>query len=417
MKKAFLSLLGLTGVLALAGCGATEETIHVPGKPEVPVKIDAKSIDTDKERFILGPGESESILAYVTPLLATGEGLKFETGNPDVAYYDPEDMRIHAVNEGSTTLTVSSLSNEEVCKVIPVLVEPVIKDVKFNDPLNTAVSLTRKLKNYQDAKMQNYNKIIQKKTKGYYITLKNGELYRYTKMSNVFTVSVDDALFSLSQQFETKSLGDDYSNISKVEYTFVVYDDYTNAMFKRNDNVANRFQELKTGEYIGVYSRYEVLGKILGAFFTRGSSIMTDVVDEILNQSYLNGGDDFKEYRTNNSFTNKFYGTYEDEEKTYVDSLTYSSYREGSFGTVDADEESSFEVPAGSPIKGYEHLVHSWVDGYYAKELTDICYNFYVGDDIYSYIVYYEDTYNNSLSRVDYPNKEEYNRVYSISDL
>jgi len=422
MKKLSLSLLGLAGVLSATGCGGTKETIVNKQISVLDYSMtqvshydnSAKYIRADKSHMVLLVGDSESFNVSISPLVAFSGELEYNMLDDSIASY--VDGGVYAVKAGETYLRISAKNDPTVYTDIKITVQDAITD-GWKSATDDAVSLTKKLKKYQDDNEIARKEIIQETVKGYYITLKNGQPYRYTKMTNRYVASPKDAFFSLSQSFETKHLGDDYSNFESVTYTFFVNKDYSNAIYKSNDIVKHRFQRLDTTSYVGTYTRYEVLLKILGAFFTKGSKIMTDVVDSDLNQTYLYGGEEFADYRGQGAFAKKFSGEFYDDEKTMVKTLTYNTFRSGNFGTVGAGDESAFEVPAGTPITGYEKMSHSWIDGYYVRENLDIEYDFKDGSDTYAYKVLLEETFDYSLSEVTYPNKSEYLEVYSIGDL
>lgn len=423
MKKLSLSLLGLAGVLSATGCGGTKETIVNKQISVLDYSMtqvshfdnSAKSIRADKSHIVLLVGDSESFNVVVSPLVAYSGELEYNMLDESVANFI-DDGSIYGIKAGETYLRISAKNDPTVYTDIKITVQDAITD-GWKTALAEVTALTKKLKKYQDDNEIARKEIIQETVNGYYITLKNGEPYRYTKMTNRYVASPKDAFFSLSQSFETKHLGDDYSNFENVTYTFFVNKDYSNAIYKSNDIVKHRFQRLDTTSYVGTYTRYEVLLKILGAFFTKGSKIMTDVVDADLNITYLDGGEEFADYKAQGAFAKKFSGSFYDDEKTMVNSLTYNTYRSGSFGTVGPADESSFEVPAGTPITGYEKMSHTWIDGYYVRENLDIEYDFKDGNDTYAYKVLLEETYDYSLSEVTYPNKSEYLEVYSIGDL
>ena len=406
MKKAFLSLIGLTTVLAAGGCSATTSVIS----NVTPYQYRPTQIKTNTDCVVISAGQTADVSYVIKPIEARSSVFDVKVEDTSVARY--VNKTVTGLKAGRTTLTISF--EGEIFKQIPIVVQSVLTNTK-KAALDNATVFTKSLIKYQDDNLRE-PEIVKQVANNKYATIKNGREYRYNMLDSVYEVSRKDGFFSLSQRIETRALGESYSNYSYVYYAFSIGEDYQCTIFKADDNVKHRFHELDTTVYAGIYDRYEILCMVLDAFFTRGRKIATDVYDSGFNRTYLYNGEEFNDFKKYGSFQNVFLGEYLENGKD-ISSLTYFSYREGSFGTLGPADESAFEAPAGTPISGYEAFQESWVDGLFSKEITDLSYDYKVDGDNYSYQLYFDQVNDYSLEEVDFPVKEQYQRVYSISDL
>ncbi|MBQ3087074.1 MAG: Ig-like domain-containing protein [Clostridia bacterium] len=126
------------GKITAVGAGTTTVTVYSKDDPTkkdtvtVTVKIPVTDIEVEETQITLKKGETDEIVVTVTPDDATNKELIFESGNEDVVKVD-EDGNITAVDEGTTTITVTSKDNPSVKEEITVTVKIPVTDISAED--------------------------------------------------------------------------------------------------------------------------------------------------------------------------------------------------------------------------------------------------------------------------------------------
>jgi len=114
MKKYFLSfcLLLATGMVTVVfnSCEGNEPT------PMPPREIVVTGISLNKSTIALGIGQSETLIAIVTPALATNPTVTWTSNNPAIATVNA-DGRVTAIAEGTVTITAGAGNRTTECVV------------------------------------------------------------------------------------------------------------------------------------------------------------------------------------------------------------------------------------------------------------------------------------------------------------
>jgi len=87
----------------------------------MPSTIEVTSVTLNKETLTLSSGTQEQLVATISPSDATNQQLTWQSSNPNVATVD-QDGRIVALQNGTTTITVSSNNGIEATCLVTVIV-------------------------------------------------------------------------------------------------------------------------------------------------------------------------------------------------------------------------------------------------------------------------------------------------------
>ena len=121
MKKFNLSfwllLAAATTIVLFNSCGKDE--------PEIPQEIAVTGISLNKATLILAIGESEILVATVTPENATDKAVTWESGDSSIAIVDV-DGKVTAVAEG--TVTIIAKAGDKTAECVVAVINPLTHD-------------------------------------------------------------------------------------------------------------------------------------------------------------------------------------------------------------------------------------------------------------------------------------------------
>ena len=131
-------MVGIDGVLTPVGEGeatVTVKSVDDPSKGDtitVVVKKVVTDITVDKTEITLNKGDTDKVIGTVTPDDATNKEVEYKSGDDSIVTVD-KDGNITAVNEGTTTITVSSKDDPEIKKEVTVTVKNPVTEITVKD--------------------------------------------------------------------------------------------------------------------------------------------------------------------------------------------------------------------------------------------------------------------------------------------
>ncbi len=395
MKKVTLSLLSLTAVLSLAACSQASRVSATDDDSEAPavekVKVAPTSLKMDRSSMSLRVGDTLKNFAHIAPVFAYDADLLYESSDEEIATVD-QDGLVTAVAPGKVTVTVSSILDPTVKTSFPVYVT-----AQENDQTTFRAAITA-MKNYQNEHAPSPQKLKSVMSYNYYLDI-DGKRKESTWFERDITISKPDGYFSMDTYSESVNTYDGGVQYDYYGYKFLTKKNYSSFMFHDGDSVKNVLYLVTESFADDGIDRYEVVNKILDSLFTAGRDIGDNCIKYALNTKYLT------RFEIGSS------GGVAGSDLLAGEKIEDTTYNVGN------DQESSFEIPAGTEFKAYDVDAFLWEKGYCKRygilydwtytldgkvhhNVTDIVYTFYI-DDEFEYTL---------------PEVKDYHSVASLSD-
>ena len=389
MKKSMLSIIGLTTLLTLTGCGTKSATPAKTNKVIFP----AESILLNANSKTLFVGESFQMDLFVTPLLAAGGEFVFESSDADVASVTKKGL-VKAKKQGHAVITAYSKDNPTVKAEMKVYA---FDSKSFFDVDNAQ----KKMQKYQEQHVTVPRKLQTIERENRVLSV-NGKLFHQTMTYYDFVTSKDDAYFKFGingydvRYFDGPQVRDSYQYHFHTDadyHSFVFKDNYESTETHNKAYVASEF-------YLGTETtRDQVVYAMLNSFFISGSKISENNFDDAM------GTDMFKYHPNKGGFaTDEVYSVREFKDEGPYD--------------ADIDDENDLDIPSGTQYYLDYFESSYWYKGNVKSRQLNFTFKYKIGKDKYelavnkNYTFLRDDEFSFKL-----PNPSEYTDVDSIFDL
>lgn len=396
MKKTNLTLLALTSILALGGCTATARVASADNEVEPVVeKVTPTSIRLDKGSAAIYVGETFQLKARVKPLFAYDAEIEYVSANPEIATVD-ENGLITGVAEGETTVTVSAKADSNVKQVVPVYIAKEAKGAAFTQSINA-------MKAIQESSCSRPSKIYSMMDYNYYLEV-DGKLKESTLFHRDIIASEPDGYFSMATTGQSTNTFDGITEYINYRYQILTSgENYRSFLFYEGDFSKNVLfvNTAFAADEEGI-TPYEVCNRILDGLFSTARDIGENVFKYSLNTRYLKA-------------TNFLGGNVGTIGNTV---LIGNSVEDGNF-TIGNDQESSFEIPAGTKFDAHDVDSFVWKNGYCKRYgiLYDWTYTLDDGKLYHNVTDLVYTLYLNEEVTVELPNVSDYHVVEHLYDL
>lgn len=334
MKKSMLSIIGLTTLMTLTGCG----TNSVTPVEDNSIIFPAESITLNADSKALLVGEKFQMELYVQPLLAAGGKFVYESSDSSVASVSKSGL-VKAKKHGHATVTVYSKDNPEVKAEMKLYV------FKEETNKNTLKSKLSAMATYQEEHVTAPRKLrtLETEKRTLYV---DGDVRTISMTYYDFITSKNDAYFKFGiNGYDVRYYGgpevrDSYS------YHFYTDADYHSFIFKDSyeSSETHNYTLVASEFYLGTgTTRDEVIYAMLGSFFVSGSDISEDNITDSMSS-------DMFQYTPNAGG----YGT----DEVYA---VYSASSSNNKATIKM--EQNLNIPAGTIYSEKDDIRLYWYQG------------------------------------------------------
>lgn len=409
-NKAKLSMLLLAfATMGVSGCSCSKDNSDNPDNPaEVDVIPDdnitqiklnkryASMFYSDKgsESF----NEEITLTPTVLPKKAGRRGIKWSSSNPEVATVD-KNGKVKAVGEGFAEITVSNVdgtasASTHICVNNVNGQKATYCITRQNDIFNKQRSSSFVVPDV----VTTYETLTRTLTK-------NGVVVSKTDLIQTIKTSKEKAYLMLDNDRTEYRVEGGSPVPEKLQYVFTTTDSYETYLYKTT-GLSKNYMSVNQSEYIG-QEKLKALKSVCNNFFVSGEKIFTNNYDNILSDN--TSGWIF----TSSSGSEK--NIYVARMESVPGQLAFDL--EATYNYVaDIDDENDDDIPYGTSYSMhlYDRLLYE--NNFCTGKYIEQSYNYQIGDDVYvdQYIV---DYYYVGGEEVEMPNKDNYQKVDSISDL
>lgn len=385
MKKTTLSILALTGLLALTGCANNGSG----PAPTPKVKTTPTEIELNTRSTAMIVGDTFQIEPFINPLKAYDADLIYESSNPEAVSVDEKGL-ITAIAEGNAVITVKSEADPTVSKTMKVYsckkTSSISKELKnMKSYQEEHVTEPKVLRTYEIERRSRYE---------------DGVLAADSISYEEITTDKNNGFFYVGGTDNEMRIDDGAYSRSKFGWYMFTKENYDSYIYHYTDNSKNRMY-LPTEFYLGTgVSRGEVVYKILDSLFTSGRDIAENMFEDSMGTDWF--GYSMLSKRAGTQSGNCLVVEYaqsmpDTSSPTYEQNLDIPAY-------IDVLEEDSFRVywDKGNVRSYNAHftLSYEWKGKSYVVDINRY-YTFERDDEV----------------TIEYPNKNDYQEVYSIYDL
>ena len=388
MKKSLLSLLSLTAIMSITGCGGSDATIApTPFKPDVaPTEV---MLNSYSETMYVG--ESFELNLLVTPLMASTSKFVFTSSDESVATVSPSGV-ITARKAGSATITVQSERVNLIEKSVSIRVFDKITNL---DKLSNKM---KKLALYQAKNVTRPTKLITEQIKTYTL-YKNDVMFSKSTQYNNIIVSKEDAYVFFGGR-------DTYVRIDGGSQTrdfgcYHIYCDpeYHSYIFHNGDN-SNKYCRVATEFNRGTeFTQIDTVYSILDSLFNSGRKLVEDCIDDAM-------GTDWFDY----SNLAASYGEKGEDELAVC-------FEQTGKGESTPLMEQNLDIPAYIDYTENDHFMTYWDKGNVKSYLASFGMTYYVKGVKHTLVIEERDTFTRDNFIVDIPSQGSYTEVADVFEL
>lgn len=404
MKKFYVSILSLTALLALTGCGEKVSYKEIVVEPQVSIS----SLFVSEPGFVMFKGETQQIHVNVRPLDAPSSSVGYKSSNKKVATVD-ENGLITAVGGGSAYIRAYSKEDPSIYEDVAVGVETnLITATDTKTRREQRKDVNKKLGNQQDIQEEKYmsggsNSLDKVQVNNcYYISRTcDGEHYYSEVVRQDFTACKSLGFFHFAiNDVETRS-PEGKPSFDRFGYYMFCNENYDAHAYKYSDSSAKRAY-ISAEDFIGQVDRIEVVMMMLDNIFTSQRKILTNQFDNALeNSSFSASAADLGGYT--------------------ADGKKSGGYRKNPKGqsyTIQNEDEDDLDIPAGTETTLSQGSAFHWTNGRIDASESIMTIEYELDGHQYVYTqqaftnVYIEDEVD-----IVYPNKDDYQEVGSFIEL
>ena len=389
MNKRFIRLLG-TAIVALT-VSSCNNTKQVDVSRIVPANPEALYLNFYSTGLVAG--KSRTIVPNVLPGGAKDCKLTYTSSDSSIARVS-SDGEITGVKGGKAVITVTAGEGENaISREVPVY-------VGNESTKNVVVSQATEQLAIQTATGKP-SAIQVHEVRDTYTVQKDVRLKGYTD-DCVYTVSEPEGFLGLDGYQRTLKVEDGAYEPTRYGWTFMTDEDYITHLYHISDSTKNRMS-LPTQSYIG-QPRINAVYDLINMILTRGKEI---IVDQNFTTVY--------ETSDLEDISGKNFGAYKDDNLNII-VFTYTA--SGPL-TVDAEYESTYEIPAGTSTQVKLTVDYCFVNGVCVAETVEQNMSYRDENNVSlgrNLKIVYDCKINDDVV-VNKPNNKDYSEVSDLSDL
>ena len=376
MNKFALSLLGLTAIMSITGCGSTSSNTSGGSKYMVP----AESILPNIRSASLKVGDTADINVAIRPFAAYDAVLTFESSDSKVATVSNKGV-VTAKNPGHATITIKA-SNFVSVEATPELYSTVeIYSYKGGNTQEKS-SLLTEMSAYQQEHCPEPDNIILYDYRVYDLIC-DGKSQDRTDERQIYANSKSRGLMHYNSVEYDINVTDGGQTCEEYGYICQTKESYASYMYHYNDNVKNVFY-IASEFNKGKVSRYETMQSILDCYFSVSNDYFTGAYSDIFSSDW------FEDFVTYARLVKKF-GYFRSDDEFGISYTLSQSYSDA----FDEEDECRWatQLPAGIEYKAKESMTYVWVNGYLANMSYDSLKTFEMDGMPYEYHVTLNQTF------------------------
>lgn len=397
-KKLLFPTLFAASLFVLVGCGSTRV---VPATDRSDV-VAPTNLMVSKTGLALYTGESRQLEVFASPAKSYSSELIYTSSNSRVASVNKKGV-ITAKGVGVATITVTSALNPLVSKSLFVTVA---KEVKNPTTQGAAAKATaNKILNKQKELYPGSatpDVVIDYRT-SHSVVSYDGVENNITRAESKLICSKSEGYFFLEEVSRDIKVAGGAEELDSGSWLFSCDKDYYVDIFHINGNVRTHlelpFQSMMSKP------RIDVVFGILKSFFTTGEKMATDLFEDILSTSTINGYDASKATRSG----------YSEETLIVQNDITFteSDLKDDRF-----DLEQNWDVPYDSPLTLDQKQTYAYYDGLCKLCKLQMIFDYELdGKKAVTNFVRSEQFEVGSESDLVHFDKDTFSEVYSIYDL
>ena len=357
MNKFALSLLGLTAIMSVTGCGATNSATG--GDTVEGYVVPAESLTLNIRSVSLLVGEKANIEAKIKPFAAWNTKLTYKSSKSGVASVNAKG-EVVAKGSGHATITVTAANFVDQEKT-PKLISTVEVYVYKQADTSKKRSLLSEMRKYQSEHCSEMPDNIILYDYRVYDLICQGKSQDRTDERQAYVNSRSRGLMHYNSTEYGINVTDGGESVMEYGYICQTKDSYASYMYHYNDNEKNVFY-IASEFNKGKATRYETMQSILDCYFSVSNDYFTGAYEDIYSTDWFN---DFGRY---GSLVNKF-GSYN---KNGDFCISYTLHQTIDDGEFDEEDECRWatQLPAGIEYRSVEDMTYTWVNGW----LTNMSY-------------------------------------------
>lgn len=395
MKKSLLSLLSLTALMSITGCGGTESvTSPAPFKPS----LIASEIMLNSYSESLYVGESFSLELLITPLLASDAEIIYSSSDEDVASVSDSGV-IYAKKAGTATITAKAAKKKKATDP-DVKNSILIRVFENNGKISKAESTLDSIKFYQLVnKIKDPTKLKTEQIKTYYL-YKNDSLFSLSRQYNNIIVDKDNGYVYFGGRDTFNRIDGGNTTRDFGVYQIVTDADYHSYIYHDGDS-ASKYLPVATEFNLGTEkTRIDTVYEILDSLFTSGKDLVENCVEDSM-------GGDWCDWP---SLVNSF-GQVES-------SYEYSfKYVQTTSGKATPTMEANLDVPAYIDYDEEDYFKVYWDHGVVKSYLSCFGLTYYVNGVKHKLVIEERNTYTRDDFEIKPIEQSKYTKAEDIYDL
>ena len=373
MKKVGLIILTSLGIVSLAACntsGGTPDTEEVRHLEKVDRNVDYTPEGIDVDTKVINAYEDEieeeghQITARILPVKAHDTKIVYKSADPSVATVN-ENGLVLGVSAGTTTISVMPEGKPDQAKDVHVFVmreaSNEVMSPKFAEQLQYQKDHFVENVDEDGDKYYTPTRFVEDEHRDQYFyviddpTLPSDQqtkkLIRGYHENEVYEGDAENGYFGIKGINYDVKVED--GNYAYANYAWLIHNDdtYETHVYHISGSTRNVLS-IPTQGYIG-QERLEPVLVTLGLMFNNGRRLVTSSFQSILSSGDLGDFDRYSSYITRCGYNDDGYVSYR------LEQLSYS----GNDTVIDAEDETTYEIPAGTPYVVDVIIEYTWKDG------------------------------------------------------
>ena len=347
MKKFALSILGLTAIMSITGCGSTSSNTSGASR----YTAEAQSILPNVRAISLKKGDSYDVSVAIRPYAAYSTKLTFESSDSSIASVNNKG-KVSAKAPGHATVTITASNYVDDVKTPDLRTTVEIYVYKMGSTADKKSLLTQ-MKAYQEEHCELPDNIILYDYRVYDL-VQNGKSQDRTDERQIYANSRSRGLMHYNSVEWDVNVTDGGQSVQEYGYICQTKESYGSYMYHYSDNVKNVFY-IATEFNKGKVSRFDTMKSILDCYFSVSNDYFTGSYEDIFSTDWF---DDFNSYAR---LVSKF-GSYRNNDEFCISYTLSQSYS----GEFDEEDECRWatQLPCGIKYKAKESMTYTWVNGY-----------------------------------------------------
>lgn len=399
MKKSLLSLLSLTALMSITGCGGTESaTGPAPFKPS----LIASEIMLNSYSESLYVGESFSLELLITPLLASDAKIIYSSSDEDVASVSDSGV-IYAKKAGTATITAKAAKKKKATDP-DVKNSILIRVFENNGKISKAESTLDNIKYYQLLnKIKDPKKLKTEQIKSYYL-YKNDSLFSLSRQYNNIIVDKDNGYVYFGGRDTYNRIDGGNTTRDFGIYQIVTDADYHSYIYHDGDSVS-KYLPVATEFNLGTEkTRIDTVYEILDSLFTSGRDLVEYCVEDSM------GGDWYDWPNLVKSFG--------EDPSNYEYYFTLTQHIDPSEDNLSTPTmETNLDIPAYTQYEEDDYFKVTWNKGVVKSYISCFTLTYYVNGVKHKLVIEERNTFTRDDFVIKPIEQSKYTKAEDIYDL